>query len=120
MKRKFLTSLFHFLLISRGITGDISCHYCGLRTLCPTIQCKTACFKFDGRNPSGDRVVVRECSDLDKNDCQDDAPWHGATGRACVCNGNMCNATEKLKIPSWLFLLSLLLCAPSYILSQSL
>ena len=73
--------------------------------------CKKACMKFDGIAEDGKRVLVRDCApnDMDKNECEEEKEWFGATGSICYCNAENCNpAAPRLRQDSLLALLATL------------
>lgn len=88
-------------------TKGLKCQYCGIRKLCPLpynvdskdneqIDCPVSCFKFDGKNDKGDRVLVRECSSVKTQGCKEDEKWNGATGTSCSCLAENCNSADKM------------------------
>lgn len=93
----------------KQVSGDIECHYCGIRKLCTLpyekefsekITCTKSCMKFDGNAEDGKRVLVRSCGVEDTNVCNKTTNWHGSTGEKCICNAANCNgATAKYFAP---------------------
>ena len=92
-----------FIICSTSLVSGsgIPCHYCGIKGLCPLpydaedednqyITCPNSCMKFDGYNDNG-RIIVRECSEKNLNQCDEDQEYFGAKGTLCICNGENCN-----------------------------
>lgn len=108
---------FVMFMMSSFTSADIACHYCGIERLCPLPYdikdilnedgttssnkkyCKKACMKFDGVAEDGKRVLVRDCApdDMDKNECEEEKEWFGATGSICYCNAENCNPATRVK-----------------------
>ena len=95
-----LSALIVYLSINH-VSGEIDCHYCGIRKLCTLpydeefaekITCKKSCMKFDGNADDGKRVLVRSCGVEDTNICNKTTNWHGSKGEKCICNAENCNS----------------------------
>ena len=111
-----LSALFFVSFMLTSFTSaQIACHYCGIEKLCPLPYdvkdilsdgsssnkkfCNKACMKFDGVAEDSKRVLVRDCApdDMDKNECEEEKEWFGATGTICYCNAENCNPAGRLR-----------------------
>ena len=100
-----MKSLLILLSIPLIVQATISCHYCGVRKLCPlpyrdieaeTVSCAKSCMKFDGYSETDNkRVLIRSCGEEDVNRCSKNSTWFGARGEMCLCNAANCNSAPQ-------------------------
>lgn len=97
------------MLGKNAVDANIECHDCGMRDTCTlpyvktsasTLSCKDSCMKFDGKDPDGQRVVVRSCGRQKQTGCSTNVNWNGGVGELCYCNTVLCNISPTKTIPS--------------------
>ena len=111
------------LVIFQGSLADIECNYCGLRALCPLpysdkvterVTCAKSCMKFDGYSSTDNkRVLIRDCGEVDINECKKNVSMWGAIGTSCLCNGPNCNSASQIRLP-WIISIGLIILILSH------
>lgn len=90
----------------------VTCFRCGIGDICPfpwdeegveTTECDRpkSCYKFDGHDIDGKRVILRDCGYFEAGECADQKDFEnmeGVDGQICHCLEGSCNGAPG-KVP---------------------